>query len=1069
MEAAWLAAIIVTPVFFNVFSSRIFEPDKLALLRTLALISLGAWVVKIASEGGFRWERVRPGKTLLETLRQIPLIAPVLALVFVYLVSTLFSITPKTSFWGSYQRFQGTYTTFSYLVIFATMVTNLRRRAQVERLISAAIFSSLPISLYGIMQRFKIDPVPWGGDVSVRIAANLGNSIFLAAYLIMVFPLTMVRILDSFRALLKGPERIVANFSRATVYVFIIALQSIAIYFTGSRGPWLGWLVSSFFLFVVLTLVWRKRQVTFAVVGFSAVVMVFLLVLNIPNGPLESLRSRPEFARIGKIFDAESRTGRVRTLIWQGAAELVGPHEPIGFPDGRVDNFNVLRPLIGYGPEAMYVAYNRFYPAELTQVEKRNASPDRSHNETWDSLVMTGVLGLLVYLVLFASVFYYGLKWLGLITNKPQRNLYLGLYAGGGVLGAVIMVAWKGIGYFGVGMPFGILGGLVIYLMVVALFGRYESPKSDQEMARAVTMLGFLAVIVAHFAETNFGIAIAATRTYFWSFTAALILVGYVLPLHGEYAGTSESFGSGVAKPEKASQRNAAAKSKRRAVRTRTHAPARGMPAWLREALIGGVIVGLLIGTLGYNFITNAQGGDSASSVIWSSLARLRSAGSGFSFGLLAMILTTWLVGSIGFTSESESTGEGMRWLSALAVTLVVSLLVGVLFWLSHANGLVNLSSNASFQQSGISGQIDRSIGLLTRYYIFLYLVIFGLAALLPAEWPVNTQAINLTGAVTAGIALVVVFYLAAYTNLRVIQADIVFKLADPFSRSGNWPVAIAIYDRANELAPTEDYYYLFLGRAYLEQAKDLSDPAERDKQIAQAASDLKNAQAINPLNTDHTANLARLYSLWASYTSDAALKQERAVASDSYFSEAVKLSPNNARLWDEWSLLYLNVFRNTSDALARMQKAKEIDPFYDWTYGLLGDYYVRTAQDLPEEQQEQKQELLAQASEMYNRALELAAASDTQTKYSYALALGGVESQRAQPTQAIAAYQQAIQLLPSSTDKWRIEEAIARLYYETGDRANAVLHAQNALAAAPEDQKDRLTAFLAQLSGSPD
>ncbi len=64
------------------------------------------------------------------------------------------------------------------------------------------------------------------------------------------------------------------------------------------------------------------------------------------------------------------------------------------FPDGREDPFNFLRPLIGYGPESMYVAYNRFYPPELTQVEKRNASPDRSHNETWDSLVITGVLGL---------------------------------------------------------------------------------------------------------------------------------------------------------------------------------------------------------------------------------------------------------------------------------------------------------------------------------------------------------------------------------------------------------------------------------------------------------------------------------------------------------------------------------------------------------------------------------------------------------------------------------------------------------------------------------------------------
>ena len=55
---------------------------------------------------------------------------------------------------------------------------------------------------------------------------------------------------------------------------------------------------------------------------------------------------------------------------------------------------NLLRPLVGYGPEAMWVAFNRFYPPDLAHIEARNASPDRSHNETWDSLVVTGILGL---------------------------------------------------------------------------------------------------------------------------------------------------------------------------------------------------------------------------------------------------------------------------------------------------------------------------------------------------------------------------------------------------------------------------------------------------------------------------------------------------------------------------------------------------------------------------------------------------------------------------------------------------------------------------------------------------
>ena len=90
---------------------------------------------------------------------------------------------------GSYQRLQGTYTTLSYLVIFAAIAGNMRKRNQLERLITVMILTSLPVALYGVLQKFRIDPVPWGGDTSRRIASNMGNSIFVAAYLVMVFPL----------------------------------------------------------------------------------------------------------------------------------------------------------------------------------------------------------------------------------------------------------------------------------------------------------------------------------------------------------------------------------------------------------------------------------------------------------------------------------------------------------------------------------------------------------------------------------------------------------------------------------------------------------------------------------------------------------------------------------------------------------------------------------------------------------------------------------------------------------------------------------------------------------------
>ena len=266
MEAAWLAAVIIIPIFFNIYSSRIFEPDKITILRSLALLTLGAWVVKLIEEGRIKWRDQQQNSSLIRYLWGYPLIAPVMAIVVVYIISTIFSVTPSISFLGSYQRLQGTYTTFSYLVIFGAIMANLRKRDQVNRLVTTIILASLPVSLYGLLQRYQIDPIPWGGNVSRRIASNMGNSIFVAAYLIMVFPLTIGKIVESFRAILKNDDdestssiNTTTQVIRATIYVFIAALQLIAIYMSGSRGPALGWMAGTYFLALLLSLYWRKR------------------------------------------------------------------------------------------------------------------------------------------------------------------------------------------------------------------------------------------------------------------------------------------------------------------------------------------------------------------------------------------------------------------------------------------------------------------------------------------------------------------------------------------------------------------------------------------------------------------------------------------------------------------------------------------------------------------------------------------------------------------------------------------------------------------------------------------
>src|SRR3990172_8711955 len=139
IEAGWLAAVVLVPLFFNIYSSRVFEPDKLTVLRSIALVMSAAWIVRTIDE------RFTPGESGAKGRRSLangvnlrtPLIRPTLVLVVVYIIATALSIVPRTSLFGSYQRLQGTYTTFSYIVIFLMILQGMRRRRQLDRLVTA--------------------------------------------------------------------------------------------------------------------------------------------------------------------------------------------------------------------------------------------------------------------------------------------------------------------------------------------------------------------------------------------------------------------------------------------------------------------------------------------------------------------------------------------------------------------------------------------------------------------------------------------------------------------------------------------------------------------------------------------------------------------------------------------------------------------------------------------------------------------------------------------------------------------------------------------------------------------
>jgi O-antigen ligase/NADH:ubiquinone oxidoreductase subunit 6 (subunit J) len=1087
MEAAWLAAVSIVPIFFNIYSSRIFEPDKITILRSLALLTLAAWAIKLIDDGGIRWREKNSNESLIKYLWKYPLIAPVIGLVIVYSLSTIFSVTPSISLLGSWQRLQGTYTTFSYLIIFLSIIANLRKREQVNRLITTVIIASLPISLYGLLQRYQIDPIPWGGNVSVRIAANMGNSIFVAAYLIMVFPLTVGRILDAFKAILSENE---ANSEKgdnslkhivlATIYVFIAALELIAIYMSGSRGPLLGLMAGIYFMVLLFSVYWRKKWLTFSAIGAAILGAAFLAVFNMSNGPLEALKNSPAIGRFGNLLNPESNSALVRKYIWEGTVKLVGIHDPLKFPDGTTDKFNILRPIIGYGPETMYVAYNQFYQPQLGQVEKRNASPDRAHNETWDSIVITGFSGLLVYLSIFSAVFYYGLKWQDLI--KTNRNIYsfFACLIGGGLIGSIMLILLKGIEYLGVGLPLGMLVGLVVYITGYALYSFSIKDEYNRNNPYLPVLIVLFSAIVGHFVEINFGIAIVATRTLFWTYAGLILVIGFILPTLIQESTQVLADENKIETKNYLSNRKKGRISIRRSRRTmsKSQRPLIGdKPDWFRNALIGAIMMGIILATLGYDYVTNSIQSTSFIEIIINSLTRLANQDNRISLGiLLIVIIPTAIAGILLFAIESDEISNNHAWMQSLGLITIVSIFIGVFFWVLHAVSLAILASSTPANQNDVISKVNSIGSLLTKYYLYIFLILLVLAFVLPHDWPVKSKSSSALGGLLIPVGLILVFAFTNLSNLRVIHADITFKMAEPFTKNGRWDVATFLYKRSLELTPQEDHYYLFLGRSYLEQAKTTDTTTDQDNLVLQAEKDLKVAQSINPLNTDHTANLARLYSWWAGKATTAATRDDRSQKASDYYATAVLLSPNNSTLWDEWAILFMQLIGNPQQALDRLQHALQLDPKFSYTQGLLGDYYLRIANSSNDIQS--KEQALQTAAGYYNAAADVAKSTDPTSKASYLVSLGNVYSMlavadpqnvdREQLQLSINALLESIDAGLSSSDLWKIQEAIAKLYLQMQDKKNAQYYANQALINAPSSMVSGIQDLITQTQSLP-
>ncbi len=476
VEACWLLALVAVPIYFDTLTVRIFEPDKIVLFRNIvmlmvlavllrAILTLPTALANRASASTASSASVSDSMSIAsgtdvakpapwwraEILRR-PLLVPVAVFVLVYTAATIHSVLPGISFWGSYDRSQGLYTWLNYIAFFLILSYQVRRWPQIERIISALVFGSIPVAFYGVMQHLQWDPVAWGADTSTRVASTLGNSIFLGAYVIMCMPFAAYRLWQAVERLRATSSAARASASPATAdvpasvggrrtgagtggargaqgqrrgaptgragrqaqttvgrrdtitigagnippivpvigYALILILNFAALYWCGSRGPYYGLLAAVFVVGFPLTIKLSNPYPAMAGIALAIAIYLFPQAISVLN----QTSTTTAVAASSTAQDA----GHLTDLAVNGTSEV------------RVFIWKGSIPLIehnwllGWGPETMIYVYAPYYPSGLGHIERSNAAPDRNHDLWLDFLVFSGVLGLAAWLAILGSV-----------------------------------------------------------------------------------------------------------------------------------------------------------------------------------------------------------------------------------------------------------------------------------------------------------------------------------------------------------------------------------------------------------------------------------------------------------------------------------------------------------------------------------------------------------------------------------------------------------------------------------------------------------------------------------------
>lgn len=1075
MEAGWLTALLSLPLFFN-FRGESVESEKNYLLRSLALVILAAWGMAGVGKLGLRSHQPNPTPPSPASICKTPLVIIAAIVAITVVISTFLSVSPRISFWGLVNRRVGSYTYLSCFAIFVAMISRIRSQAQVDRLITAGIISTIPVSLYGIGQAFAIEPIMRaGGPNMVRVGSTFAHAIYLGAYLIMLFPLTLSRSVLSYLTWRGAQNPGYEQLLRGVLYSFIAALQLAAIFLTVSRGPFVGLIVGFSVMFLMLSVYLRRRWL--AVATFSAALALlaaFAMVVKMTR-PEEIPVAVNESQPLSEFVDPQSGSAGERAAAWRAAVHAARFNANFSRDEGTPQRFSVLRALLGYGPECVGFVSRLYSLRDFNLKVPDHILFDRFHNDFWDTLITTGALGIASNIALASIIVFSAFKWIGFIAT-PRLNLaFWSILASFGALGTIGMAFHFGVEFLGVGLSFGLASGAVVYLLLLSWQHNFNREVTSISLERSIVIMAFVSGIAAHLMEIPFSFTFETSLLYFWTYTAALLVVGYILPVRERTLRSNEEKEQNANSPLENSpelelNRSNPILQQSRVKPSRISHFGRGLwDAWQAEAS-GALLMAVVLANIGFMLIQKTEA-QSAFRLIVDSLTKLPGNKNAVTGCLLLGIALTILIFAAIWTIEFCPKASGKDRLRSLSGTAAVGVLLGLGYWVLFASHTVSSLSIASVTLGTVSQFLQERVFILDVHYAFMAGLILTLGPFV-AQRPANSasDARRWPPLLTGGLAILLGFgaCLIIYkANMSRSKSGMMDKLSKEefFRRQDNWPTAVAVIEAAIQTAPNVDTPYLWLGKVLIEQAVASQDAKDQLKLFAKANDVLLAGSRLNPLDAAFRARRANLILKRA--LTERSLDERQALARQAieFHQKATTLDPGNFNLWNNMAYVHLTILRSMDDAYLCLQRSLDLQPKGHPAYGLLGDVFFQKG--FATKPSKERQSLLQSAVTNYQKAIALSGAFSPGATYRYTVGLGKAYFNSGDLSHAITAYQRAADLSPSG-ERWRNEEILARLHSDIKDRSNALEHLRRALELAPPEKNSNLMQLRSQILAAP-